>query len=547
MGDVDGALSARDASQKAGYGKRGVRSASNTPRDKGKKKIPPFALGASSNAEFISLIEHTVDAFTSSDDSAVEDARRILADIRKKYDDVHNEAERKEEELRRLRETIRQADAQNSMKHDEVFKMDDKRESLKKRLTDTQEKIAEALTQKKVYQHMLERIKKEQTVLKQKMLKMEQHLQRKNQEVEEKLHQSRKVHQDRVQAQQLLDVFEYEVGTEQDLRDKALKEMQNSVATMKSAIRRRHDFERWRHEVALEAANEAFNASAGRLRKLWAVEKLAGNCLQKIIYEQVEKSQATEDGFQKIREVTGLTDVMDIVHKFLNRDIEHEQLKNAVKEAESKLEQLREEFERCKRATEGMTFDGDPDRSRGILQEVEECELQLNKALKDHALSRDKVQRSTLQLDQIFRWAQRMNRSLGAFEDSVELEKRSDIPAYFTQLSNTVEKFLQTILSSTGHGKNAKKTQQSSLAKEYHEQTRLLNDKDFIKANCRVQITDRPPSAGSTKRDENIDDSAALVAQEREKFKTDAGQKINEAQRKQAKDKKSQLRKKTRG
>ena len=25
--------------------------------------------------------------------------------------------------------------------------------------------------------------------------------------------------------------------------------------------------------------------------------------------------QATEDGFQRIREVTGLTDVMDIVHK----------------------------------------------------------------------------------------------------------------------------------------------------------------------------------------------------------------------------------------
>ena len=36
-------------------------------------------------------------------------------------------------------------------------------------------------------------------------------------------------------------------------------------------IRRRKDFERWRHEVAMEAANEAFNASAGRLKKLWAV------------------------------------------------------------------------------------------------------------------------------------------------------------------------------------------------------------------------------------------------------------------------------------
>lgn len=37
--------------------------------------------------------------------------------------------------------------------------------------------------------------------------------------------------------------------------------------------------------------------------------------------DQAEQSQATEDGFQRIREVTGLTDVMDIVHKRLDRDL----------------------------------------------------------------------------------------------------------------------------------------------------------------------------------------------------------------------------------
>merc|ERR1712100_476192 len=131
--------------------------------------------------------------------------------------------------------------------------------------------------------------------------------------------------------------------------------MEGELDKRKEANKRRADFESWRHEVALEAANEAFQASAGRLRKLYAIEKLAGNCLQKITFEQVERSQATEDGFQKIREVTGLTDVMDIVHKFLNRDVEHEQLKSSVKEAETKLEALREDFDRFKRDTDGIT------------------------------------------------------------------------------------------------------------------------------------------------------------------------------------------------
>merc|ERR1712046_433632 len=133
------------------------------------------------------------------------------------------------------------------------------------------------------------------------------------------------------------------------------------VEAKNQSIKRRADFERWRHVVALDAANEAFNASAGRLRTMWALEKLAGNCLQKVIYEQVEKSQVTEDGFQKIREVTGLTDVMDIVHKFLNRDVEQEQLRVSVKEAEAHLARLHglREAELSKHGAEGVAFDAD--------------------------------------------------------------------------------------------------------------------------------------------------------------------------------------------
>ena len=49
-----------------------------------------------------------------------------------------------------------------------------------------------------------------------------------------------------------------------------------------------------------------------------------GNCLQRLTFDQAEQSEATEDGFQRIREVTGLTDVMDIVHKLLGfRDYEN--------------------------------------------------------------------------------------------------------------------------------------------------------------------------------------------------------------------------------
>merc|ERR1712232_200722 len=157
----------------------------------------------------------------------------------------------------------------------------------------------------------------------------------------------------------------------------------------KESNERRARFEDWRHEVALDAANEAFNASAGRLRKRYAIEKLAGNCLQKITYEQVERSQTTENGFQKIRDVTGLADVMDIVHKFLNRDVEHEQLRASVKEAEVRLEALRQDFDESKRETEGITFDSAAaGRAGDLYKDVEEIERRLSDAMKEHEMCR---------------------------------------------------------------------------------------------------------------------------------------------------------------
>merc|ERR1712118_628224 len=200
----------------------------------------------------------------------------------------------------------------------------------------------------------------------------------------------------------------------------------------------------------------------------------------------------TEDGFQKIREVTGLTDVMDIVHKFLNRDVEHEQLKTAVKEAESKLESLREEYEHFKRETEGITFDNESGLSRKIYQEVEDCEAHLNKCLHDHALSRERLQKTTLDQE-------------------------------------------QTLV-----GKVQKKTGQQLLAKEHHERGRLLNDKEFIRSNCRVSAQERPMSAGGKDRQDGFDDPLAVMQAERDKYKSDSTNKIQEAMRKSTKDKRGQ-------
>merc|ERR1719498_975978 len=256
---------------------------------------------------------------------------------------------------------------------------------MEKQLEDTLRAIKDAQTCKKVYIHMLNRITKEQSILREKMQCMEGHLSRKDGECHRKTATMERLNRKGAQSLQDLDVLEQDIEQERAVREDAHRNILSALQAKMDARERRSRFEEWRHEVALDAANEAFNASAGRLRKLYAVEKLAGNCLQKITFEQVERSQTTENGFQKIRDVTGLADVMDIVHKFLNREVEHEQLRASVKDAEVRLESLKHDFDAVKRETEGITFDSNATgRSGDIYKEVEENEKKLSDSLKEH-------------------------------------------------------------------------------------------------------------------------------------------------------------------
>merc|ERR1712187_1032859 len=137
------------------------------------------SLGASKNSEFLRLVERTEDAFATSDDSAVEDVRRILCEVRTQYDHVHMAAEKREAELARLREAIRVADQSHSLGQDDFSKKEELRNTLEKQYNDTLKAIHEAQTARKVYDHMCCRIQKEQALLKEKLLKMESHLERK--------------------------------------------------------------------------------------------------------------------------------------------------------------------------------------------------------------------------------------------------------------------------------------------------------------------------------------------------------------------------------
>merc|ERR1719333_545762 len=129
------------------------------------------------------MLEGMVERFTIGEDNAVEDVGAILHDIRTQYDEVRCDSDMKEKELQRFRNLIKQADNANAVQQESVYKLDDTVLSLERQLEEGNLAIEEAIMNRKVYEHMLERLKKEQAILKQKQLKMEEHLKRKRSEL----------------------------------------------------------------------------------------------------------------------------------------------------------------------------------------------------------------------------------------------------------------------------------------------------------------------------------------------------------------------------
>merc|ERR1712232_1397783 len=229
----------------------------------------------------------------------------------------------------------------------------------------------------------------------------------------------------------------------------------------------------------------------------------------------------------------GLTDVMDIVHKFLNRDVEHEQLKSSVKEAEVRLETLREQYDRLKRDTDGMTFDPDAGgRTRKLYVDVEEHEAKFAEVTKEHEESRDRLQQSTMQIEHMKRWANRMGRALSMFEDPVRVDRPADLLNYFQGMQRAVDKFIAHIVQQISSGKVQRKNMSQVASKEYHEASRLLTGKDFLKANCRVPASldaGRPASRqGQSGQDE---DNAEVHQQERDRCKGESKDRVCDAQK----------------
>lgn len=93
------------------------------------------------------------------------------------------------------------------------------------------------------------------------------------------------------------------------------------------------------------AANENRDQNELKMQEQFLVHRLFSSFLKKKMEKEMNNHYYVEDAFQKIRTATGISDVNEIVKRFLSREQTYSQLLMAVSDNERKIDNLRVDHE----------------------------------------------------------------------------------------------------------------------------------------------------------------------------------------------------------
>jgi len=182
------------------------------------------------------------------------------------------------------------------------------------------------------YIHMLDRMKKDLIALQLISNDLVESLRSKRQIMKDELNKQRKSKENKLQSKYRLDNLMKNIEREQDKRKERIESLQTSIKNKEDALQKRMDRVQRQSEIAEAAANENKDQNEVKLRENFMVQKMWSQYYKMKMNKEMKRSAVIEDAFQRIRSQTAITDVQEIVTKYLTREQTYSRLLQAVSE-----------------------------------------------------------------------------------------------------------------------------------------------------------------------------------------------------------------------
>lgn len=442
-----------------------------------------------------------------------------LAIIRKRHDQTKEANLRKRKQVDKLKQELDQVGTVTNAAEGEQKSLETRVEQLERALTAAQAKQEEELQNKTVYEHMLDRMKKDRIALEIKAQSLSQNLRSARQVLGSEQQKSRKTmeakFQSRLQLKDLKDQYEFEKRQKED----RIIQLERNVRMRQEASNRREERQKRQAEIAEAAAKADSDSQESRLRDNVLLLRFWYNFLKWKLENERNRSVDIEKAFQKIRVATGLQDVQEIVERFLTREQTYNEFISGVSEAESKLEALKQQNVEAREELLKMQLD-ENGGARALYHEVEELEAQQGHLVKESTIVKERLKKTIGLYDQVLEWATKIMKRIDLNPESMSvatgdnvLSTRQTLADMFESIEGRVNEMLEPVLSQREEQRRLMEIQASKKTDQLMTE---ITTEEFLAKNIRV----RPQATKEDVTEEEADDDVSQLLEMRQSIKS---------------------------
>jgi len=458
----------------------------------------------------------------------LEDKMHEVQNLQRRYDLLKADNGKKRNHLDQLEIKMGELSMGSKMHSDETSPEMRHIRVLENRLDKAMIKYDEAQSIRKTYETIVKRLKKERIGFDNQLANIERTLKAKERDYEELLLLSHDAYHAKEMAQAELHRFEQGVMEERNQRD---KEVQEKKALVEQRVNMNKRLEL--REKSLKQQQEMEKASERQLKEMSATSDLTAGISSDHAEQERQKILDYEEAMHAIKEATGVSDVNEVIQKFLTQEDTQKNLTQLTKDNQETIDRLTEERRRLRMQVEELKFSSGG--GGGRRQAIDDFESHLGEATEKFERNRGKFERMARMLIDMKAGIDHLSEKL----QPVKLDGEEKIEMN----DETVEEILQQcelkiskLLSLTNHLEDMNDRQRQLDEERYEEKLMMRSQSE-----ARIKLTDKEEEGDD--EDDDFDEEMDEDISHRKQVKYNSDQILEKQQtknRKKAKGKKKE-------
>ncbi len=248
--------------------------------------------------------------------------------------------------------------------------------TLENRLEKSLLKFNEAQAIRKTYDQIIKRLKEERLSFDSQLSAVEATLRAKKHDHKELKQMSHDAVGARDAARADLADLRTRAKEEREMRERELTERRAAVEARRALSEQMEEREKTRRDIQMASQGDLGVEAERALKQSFVANRLHQTLNTSVIQSEQQVISSYEGAFRKIKESTGVSDVNEVIRKFLTQEETRSSLTGLIKEAQAKLETISSERAATKRTTDDSRYTRD-DVTTGSRQEVEAAEARV--------------------------------------------------------------------------------------------------------------------------------------------------------------------------